>query len=494
MVDTGKSLVKESVKTAKKQAGNVADIAKGTGNVLTGNFKKGFKQMGSGAWGLVSDPITGATNVIDKSVESICVHNDVANAFCAVALGRDYQKQHDVLTNLDKADDCISRLHTLSKGADGKSRDNIRQKLIELYNVKGFREYIQPVNENIFDQYIDETVNMINEFADTLDKAVNKIKEYSEGNGLEKIFDTTLMAGTKFTEGVLGVFEDIGDAGITALNWVGLIDDDVAEYAVGMEWSKDNAVDDWIIKKADMSAFTEDSLMAGAFELAGEIGCYIVLGEVLAPAGMSSVAAQTVIAGTAGFGSGTESAINQGKSIDQARWTGVKTGATQAAIAFAAGKAAEKIQIKGAQKAADKSDDVMKAGADSLDDAAKSAKQAADDAFTKAEDLSNKAINAEKEYNAAAKELSAKEANFNKLKANPSTPADVLDQAEKEMLSAQQLKADKLNAFKLAADEQHNALESYKSLQKISADALQYSCLENSVDRGPGGLQSMGHE
>ena len=401
VVDTGKSVVKETVKTAKKQAGNVADIAKGTGNVLTGNFKKGFKQMGSGAWGLVSDPITGATNILGDHVESVCVHSDVANSFFAVTLGRDYQKQHDVLTNLDKADDCISRLHTLSKGADGKSRDNIRQKLIELYNVKGFREYIQPVNENIFDQYIDETVNMINEFADTLDKAVNKIKEYSEGNGLEKIFDTTLMAGTKFTEGVLGVFEDIGDAGITALNWVGLIDDDVAEYAVGMEWSKDNAVDDWIIKKADMSAFTEDSLMAGACELAGEIGCYVVLGEVLAPAGMSSVAAQTVIAGTAGFGSGTESAINQGKSIDQARWTGVKTGATQAAIAFAAGKGAEKIQIKGAQKAADKADDAMRASAESLDDMARAA-NSVDDA--------SKAMlvdNAQKVSDAAHKELDA---------------------------------------------------------------------------------------
>ena len=471
VVGVGKAVGKAAIKTAEKMADAGEKIIDGVGDIITGDVGKGLKKVGSGVISSATAPVTTAVNAVENTFEAVALKSDIGNAFFATVLGRDYQKQHDVLANLGKSEDCINQLNTLATKTTNDARDAIRTKVRALINVKGFTDYVSKLDENVFDQYFDYTSEMLKDFANGLGSAVGKIVDYSNADGLEKLTDTTIMAGTKFAQGVAGVFEDIGDAGITALNWVGLIDDDVAEYAVGMEWSKDNVLSRKAIEVADMSAFTEDSLMAGAFELAGEIGCYIVLGEVLAPAGMSSVAAQTVIAGTAGFGSGTESAINQGKSIDQARWTGVKTGATQAAIAFAAGKAAEKIQIKGAQKAADKSDDVMKAGADSLDDAAKSAKQAADDAFTKAEDLSNKAINAEKEYNAAAKELSAKEANFNKLKANPSTPADVLDQAEKEMLSAQQLKADKLNAFKLAADEQHNALESYKSLQKISADA-----------------------
>ena len=401
VIGVGKAVGKAVVKTGEKLVDAGEKIIDGVGDIISGDVGEGFKKVGSGVISSATAPVTTAVNAVENTFEAVALKSDIGNAFFATVLGRDYQKQHDVLANVGKSEDCIEQLNTLATKTTNDARDAIRTKVRALVNVKGFTDYVSKLDENIFDQYFDYTSEMLKDFASGLGSAVGKIVDYSNADGLEKLTDTTIMAGTKFAQGVAGVFEDIGDAGITALNWVGLIDDDIAEYAVGMEWSKDNALSRKAIEVADMSAFTEDSFMAGAFELAGEIGCYIVLGEVLAPAGMSSVAAQTVIAGTAGFGSGTESAINQGKSIDQARWTGVKTGATQAAVAFVAGKAAEKVQIKGAQKAADKADDAMRASAESLDDMARAA-NSVDDA--------SKAMlvdNAQKASDAAHKELDA---------------------------------------------------------------------------------------
>lgn len=284
--DAIKSVGSSTVKFAKKELKSLGKIAYGVGDILTLHPVDGIKNIVGGAWDAVTAPVTLGTNIVDGALDAFAINSEACNALLATVTGIDRRKNHDVMANLDKANNCVEEVRILATTKTENAREAIREKVKVLLNTKGFSDFVYTTSagaENIFDPYFDDTANMFNDFADILTSAVNKIKDYSNASGVEKIFDTALMAGTKFGQGVLKAVDVVGDAGITAFNWVGFINDDDARDLKDFDWTSENPLYKWAVKTADKSAFTEDSLLSGAYTIAGEVAGGLAIGTALAP-------------------------------------------------------------------------------------------------------------------------------------------------------------------------------------------------------------------
>ena len=251
----------------------------------------------------------------------------------------------------------------------------------------------------------------------TLQSDADAAKAYAEASIGEKAFATLGMAVAKTGEGFVSAIEDLGDGvvsigGFFVANTIGRIagtKEGIEEF-VGNAVKKDISHDifNYLYYSRDIakkSAFTEDSGLAGAFNVVGKSAGYLYMGGALsgsAPAqwlgktklgskalsmASSSTWGATAAAGIGGTGSGTESSLIRGNDFNKAFKDGAVQGAVQAGLAFGAGKLGESLSkrnaIKEAQKAVDKADETFK----SASDAAKGAKEAFKDASEKIDKL-----------------------------------------------------------------------------------------------------------
>ena len=225
----------------------------------------------------------------------------------------------------------------------------------------------------------------------TLKSDADAAKAYADASFGEKVFATIGMATAKTGEGFVSTFEDLGDGvvsigGFVAANTFGRL----TGTKVGIEETVGNFVKNDYSHKifdklyystdlAKKSAFTEDSGLAGAFNVVGKSAGYLFMGGALsgsAPAqwlgktklgtkalsiASSSTWGATAAAGIGGTGSGTESSLVRGNDFNKAFKDGAVQGAVQAGLAFGAGAASEKIQQHKLLKSDDPAD-ILQAG------------------------------------------------------------------------------------------------------------------------------------
>jgi len=251
----------------------------------------------------------------------------------------------------------------------------------------------------------------------TLKSDADAAKAYADASFGEKVFATLGMAAAKTGEGFVSAFEDLGDGvvslgGFVAANTFGRLTGtkEGIEETVGnfVKTDYSHMMFDKLYYSTDLakkSFFTEDSGLAGAFNVVGKSAGYLYMGGALsgsAPAqwlgktklgtkalsmASSSTWGATAAAGIGGTGSGTESSLIRGNDFNKAFKDGAVQGAVQAGLAFGAGKLGEGLSkrnaIKEAQKAVDKADETFK----SASDAAKGAKETFKNASEKIDEL-----------------------------------------------------------------------------------------------------------
>lgn len=321
--------------------------------------------------------------------------------------GRKYD--HDVLENEEQVAEVIDNLNTIATKGVSDAQDGVNEAITALNNVKGLSEYVGTINTAEIGTIFTEITTSVQALGTAMQQSADSIKEFDEAEWYEKAGSTILMGLAKVGEGLLGILEDLGDGAVSILGAVTFDAGNWASNFIKKEWSHEVFEGYYNSDLAKKSGITEDSLVASGFKVFGTTVGYIGLsmatagalggigagvsatGGAAATFASSTTIANTVMAGIAGLGTGTESGLRQDKGFYEALFTnGVFQGVTQAAIAFAAGKVGERMAYKKALKSASNAVDE----ANDMVGAASKAKSVAMKNFNKAQSEYDEALKA----------------------------------------------------------------------------------------------------
>lgn len=331
--------------------------------------------------------------------------------------GRD-EKESDVFKDDAKVQAVISGIRSIGTGEVESARDAVHAAINELNNVNGVAQYVGSVDPGAFDGVFDSVVSAISQIGDQIQAKADDIEAYNNASGLEKFGSTVLMAGTKFGEGFLSVFEGVGDAVVGVVGWTsgtlvqglgaltnnekiknaGKTVKDVTSTIVKEDLSHDLASIYYDSNLAKKSAITEDSAIAGGFNVVGKAVGYAYLGgaaqgfigkmqgankvtsaiktfgTTATKFGSASTKVTTATTFAAGLGSNTQTNLQKGDSLDKALGKGTVSAAKEAAVAYGTGRLTEVAKSRQALKEATKAKDKAYEAVSKADEAVTEAK------------------------------------------------------------------------------------------------------------------------
>ena len=280
--------------------------------------------------------------------------------------------RNGVYRDSDKVDQAKTDLQNVKTNEISSAKDAISAAIEKINACTGMDQYVSHIDVNIFDEVIETASLGVDEVVSQIDAKVNDINDYDKGSFLQKVGGTAGMVFSKVGEGFVGAFEDVGDAVLTAGAWVTNVPkiwtgedtaaskalQNAAKYDVShnmFQWYYDSDI-------AKYSAITEDSGASSIARGTGQALGYMTMGgylsganRALADAGnlgkaatilQSTTNANTLVAAVGGFGSGSEAGLQKGYSLEASSLIGLKEGAIQGAMAYAAGKIGESEAVK----------------------------------------------------------------------------------------------------------------------------------------------------
>ena len=200
--------------------------------------------------------------------------------------------------------------------------------------------------------------NYINELRNAIESKSAEIKDYNSAPWYKKLFATIGMSLAKFGEGFINAFENLADACISVVGFTSgifgiqgvqdwckkAIEFDVAGTIVSNVYKEGTYIGKY-------SIFGPNSTAANVIKGFGTAAGYMVIGKIggklagsankllgkvnlnIGETGVNSIAAAV-----GGLGSGTESALLEGKSFNEAFFQGTKVGMIQGTAAYVIGK------------------------------------------------------------------------------------------------------------------------------------------------------------
>ena len=327
-------------------------------------------------------------------------------------LGTWFTGRNGIYKDDDLVNEAIEALGKVNDNVEDDLNAPINKAIADLNGVKG-AELVGEVPQGCFDQVTGCVADAVKAMQEQIVAKKNDMDEYEKGNFLEHLGGTLSMASGKVIDGFVSVFEGIGDAALTGLNWVGCGIGGIALAASG-EGSYTECVDKLLnaednpIKKAiefdvsgtiaspltdnalaaKYSVFTKDSGAASICKGIGKTAGYMFIGGQIAgfargasgaanamevASGTSRMAsmlqsttyATSLGAGVSGFGQGVETGLRSGNSFEVATGQGAAEGAIEAGTMLVAGKIGEHAQansvIKAGEAAGNPYDDAAQA-------------------------------------------------------------------------------------------------------------------------------------
>ena len=287
--------------------------------------------------------------------------------FISWLTGRD-KKSSDVYNDYDKVETVVNALTTIATTNVTNAQTEVNSAIQQFLSVNGMPDLLNKVGINLevgcYDGLFTSASETIKYIGEQIQKKSDDIKTYEESKWYEKLASTFAMGGFKLAEGALSVAEDLGDGLVSLVGWVAFKDsglEKACENFVKKEWSHDAFNFYYNSDFAKKSLISEDSAIAGGLKIIGKtVGTLYGAGVFAGATGLSGVSSATgflntsgttwsaaIIGGTAGLGSGTETGILKGKTINEAVATdGIKTGLIQGGLAFVGGKLGERAAIK----------------------------------------------------------------------------------------------------------------------------------------------------
>ena len=312
------------------------------------------------------------------------------NSFTTWLTGR-----NGIYKDEDKINEAIQQLNAIvsSGGQIEEVKEKVQEAVKQLQSCTGFEQYVGHVESSAFDSVIEYTENGVNEVIKQINQIVEEIDEYNKGSAIQKVGGTLSLLTGKLGEGFLSVFEGVGDAVLTAGAWVTNVpkiwthEDTAASKALqsAVKFDVSGALmspltsNSWASK---YSAVTKDSGAASIVNGAGKALGYATMAGYISGASKayqtasvagrvgnvskaakfankatgiltSTTNSSTLVAGASGFGQGTQTGLQSGKGLEGSTLQGAFQGATEAAIAYGAGKFGERSRIKSANNQID---------------------------------------------------------------------------------------------------------------------------------------------
>ncbi len=319
--------------------------------------------------------------------------------------GRD-SKESDLYVDFDKVESVTTRLKEISTSSVSEGFQSITNALEKLNSTPGM-DLIGGANPSFSVAEVFESISSeIEQINTSIQTKADDAKVYSEASDLERVGSSAAMILAKAGEGFLSVFEDIGDGVVSVVGWLAPKDsglEKACEEFVKRDIAHDTFNFYYDSEFAKKSAITEDSFISKAAKFGGQMGGFILLGAGISKAtkvfaastnpllqSTAQFASSLKKIGTAeaalmGMGTGTEEALQKGKTMDQAALKGLGRAAIQGAIAWGIGTLAEKAALKKTKAsevfqeqgddtlraaASEQGDDTLRAFSDQIDDEA----------------------------------------------------------------------------------------------------------------------------
>ncbi len=276
------------------------------------------------------------------------------------------KKQSDLYLNEENVKIVKEDLEYIKNKVIQEERLNCQEALRALNQVKGM-EYVANIQEDSFNEIYDNIESAVEAIIQQVDAKVADIKAYDSASWLKKAGSTVVMTGAKFGEGILSVFESIGDGVVSVAGYIGgalgnkSFQDGCANF-IKKSWSHDVFNFYYNSDLAKASLYTEDSGIASIVKVAGQTASYLALGGFASGVGASwatsgkgllkaagtfaksTTRINTAIATVGGIGQGTETGLNNGLEYNEAFGKGALQGFVQGATAYAFGKLGESAQ------------------------------------------------------------------------------------------------------------------------------------------------------
>ena len=255
-------------------------------------------------------------------------------------MGRYTYEASKVNTSIDRLNDAAASLNTTESA--------LEKAFAHLESVNGVSRCIDlGKNKAVITNLPNEGKDYINDLRKAIESKRDEIEDYNNAPWWKKIFSSIGLGISKFAEGLLGAVESIGDACVSLVGFVGGIFSKDFQNACGeiVKFDAAGTVMSPLNNYFDKySYFSKDSTAANIIKGVGTAVGYVAIAAATGGAtGLSSITANTIVAGVGGLGSGTEQGLLEGKSYNEAFAYGVKRGATDAALAYAGGKMGEKL-------------------------------------------------------------------------------------------------------------------------------------------------------
>ena len=238
--------------------------------------------------------------------------------------GRNREQESDLYANYQMVDTVVEELNSIATTKVMNASDEVCAAMKAINNVKGMEQFVGTISVSNFETAFDTISDTIKGIATQLQGKAEDIKRYEESSTWEKVTSTFAMGATKFAEGLLTPLEEIGDFAVGLVGWLSPKDSGVEKWCtdfVKKDWAHDAFNFYYNSDFADKSVFREEGLGANAILVGGKtlslIGLMGIPGGVAGPTGLI----------LSGWGSGTETGVKNGKSINSAFWTDGPLGA-----------------------------------------------------------------------------------------------------------------------------------------------------------------------
>ena len=227
--------------------------------------------------------------------------------FFAGAGKKGFWTGHDLAVDPTRAAQVVSDVQSIVSKVVVPARDNVENAIEELNKVAA---NAGTVSVDGINSLFEEIGNAIGGIGSKLQEAADIAQAYSSNKSILKtIFSTATMGVVSAAEGLLSPVEELGDAIVGIVGWTFGNDKFKrgCENFIKSNWSHDMFNFYYKSDFAKVSAFTEDSAIAGALRITGKATTYTLAEPIAGRAGL----------GLFGLGSGIEAGLRAGKTLDK---------------------------------------------------------------------------------------------------------------------------------------------------------------------------------
>lgn len=227
-------------------------------------------------------------------------------SFLSWLTGRDEIKLDEAM-----ARNVIDEIRAIPNAQVRPAQIEIYEAINKLNGVTGVRDCIgKEIDVTAFDEIFTNIENVIKELAKHVENSVEEVVEYNNAPLWKKFLSTQVMLAAKGGEGILSIFECLGDGAASVIGWIAPKDSGLEKACndfINKNWSHDIFNGYYNSKFAKASWITEDGALSSLYKYSG------MAAECILCTGMAAPITAKII--TTATGTADQGTMSIGESI-----------------------------------------------------------------------------------------------------------------------------------------------------------------------------------